>query len=1184
MGKGNITGTPFLPAVTEQINKRQEFLGQNPKQDKHIIWQNNKSAFLRMASSVNVENEYKVAGARFSTRDEAESYLEEALLKNKLPQTTKVEEVFATTILEERGLPQSLKGNLLAKSSVLFSGINQISGTDQSPSPIFPQGVFTGNSLDISSTFGSAYGWGGLQQGYVPMPGINGADVSYYNRGALQKVTINCKLFSVEQLQVFDLLYFRIGYSMLLEWGHNVYVDNKGDLQNRNDYFTDPLNLFFGIGNTKVDAQISKQNQILQAIKNERNKSSYNYDAMLGKLTNFTWKFNTDGSYDVTLNLIGIGDVIESMKVNQSITIPGAPEAPSVTIAREGEKIATQQRASEQYYGAAKQGLANKQKEAAKIADTLTTESANRDKQWEQLYKYIPAYQKLSKFQTPPKTPAESQELENFWIAFKDEASVGFGGNRGTYKNAEGQDEKVQDFYPSDFPVNYINWRLENGKITFTNGKANNDVISRPSVANTSIGDFQYLQDIVTVGYTSPYGNTGVNVPAFPNSWDGGNFEYYGLVSGTKDYQSKFRGLWPQYADIYYELIKLNHQTRDDEGKQEKAQGVSAALQAEATQLDAQADAAEARFRDLTRAVEAKKERQEIAPEAAKESASKTKLNAILWGWIDYLTKTGDYDKKNYAKLEYKAKSLNSGETGVSEHQFTQFYVRFGYFLDWIQNNLLYYDINPILKTKGSGYPTEGSPEWNTLTKEEQDKIKKQQSDQNNPNPQGNQNQPDTKTQQSNLYKDQIAPVPDNAIPLFTIDTDIERNRCLAWRFQISADPFICLIPMDGVDSNNNGWKLFVGPESKLNLDEDKTYSYFVHFNSKGELERNRFQGKVMNIMVNIDYLAKALASNVDVNGKVNLLTYLNDICNNINDTLGNVNKLQAIYDSEENEVKIIDDNILKRSKESEPEVAVFESFGVSLPKSINLDNGSISNLPGKGSFLRNIDFQVQLPPSMASMATISAQAKGNIVGENATALSKLNDGLKDRVITYKFDAETLSAEEKGKSSSTETIFQENIKKAYAIITELYVKYEYQKDNVDTLRSINRDISLHIMGQYAEGQIAPAPFFIPFNLSLEMDGLSGMVNYQRFAIQEKILPYSYRPAVYNAGTVRVGKIDFLIKGISHSIKNNQWITKIDSLTVSAVGQRSTTYDTSEEEKFVDLSFLGNKGQQTNTNK
>ena len=52
---GNITGNPFDPGVIKQINTRQIFLGVDQKQDKHIIYQNNKTAFLRLASSIRID-------------------------------------------------------------------------------------------------------------------------------------------------------------------------------------------------------------------------------------------------------------------------------------------------------------------------------------------------------------------------------------------------------------------------------------------------------------------------------------------------------------------------------------------------------------------------------------------------------------------------------------------------------------------------------------------------------------------------------------------------------------------------------------------------------------------------------------------------------------------------------------------------------------------------------------------------------------------------------------------------------------------------------------------------------------------------------------------------------------------------------------------------------------------------
>jgi hypothetical protein len=180
----------------------------------------------------------------------------------------------------------------------------------------------------------------------------------------------------------------------------------------------------------------------------------------------------------------------------------------------------------------------------------------------------------------------------------------------------------------------------------------------------------------------------------------------------------------------------------------------------------------------------------------------------------------------------------------------------------------------------------------------------------------------------------------------------------------------------------------------------------------------------------------------------------------------------------------------------------------------------------------------------MASMATISAQAGGNVVGENATGLSNLNKGFVDRLVTRKLDAKSIEGAATGKADPSE-IFKTNIQTVTKAINTLYGQKQFALETVDSVRSINRDISLYLTGKEALDNGTPAPFFIPFNLSLDMKGLSGMVNYERFSITSKILPYSYRSGDQG------GVIDFLIKGISHSINNNEWTTKIESLTVSS---------------------------------
>jgi hypothetical protein len=892
--KGNITGEPFDKEVVDQIEARQVFLGTSPKQDKHLVYQNNKTAFLRLASSIKIDG-YSGASAE--------------------------------KILEERGISKSYKGDKLAKSSILFGGVVSIENNIDDLANYGLKEVF-----DYNDPFANAYGWGGItQQGYRPMPGIESANISFYNRGALAKADIKIKVFTVEQLQVFDLLYFRIGYSMLLEWGHNVYIDNKGELVNRNEFSTLSFQKFFSEGAT--------QNNVLDAIKEERKNSSYNYDAMIGKVTNFTWKFNTDGSYDIELKLVGYGDLIEALKINTSN--------------RKGENKSTYS-----------QQLNKTQNQLKKTREQL---QAKLDKE-------------VSKPSMFGSVPQNQEDLKVF-------------------------NEK--------FTILLNNWAKLKIQVS---------TYDQTTIAST-------LQAVVGGGNTSGFQQPLVN--AIKNF--GSNEVLSDLNAYAKFFITNTTPPWENYAKQINTLI----------GAEQSTSGAVTANQ--------------------------------IAPQTARENKDKTTFNGQLYDWVSALKKNKNINPKDLCSLTFKAKADETSETNKSSLDVYQYYVRLGYMLDWMEKNLLVYD--------------------------------------------------DTKPKDAN----------GNYPPLFNFDTDPEVNFCKRFPYQIPADPFVCLIPTKNTGPNLS----FLGNNNtnkKGNKTESPGWEYFTSNSSGPDLSayfvnNNDNLGKVMNIFVNIDFIAKTLEGGIDVNGKSNLVKFLSDLLNGINDSLGNVNKLEAQYDSESNAIKIIEGSKLDIIQETNEKMAVFESYGVKI--------GS------KGSFLTNVDFQVQLPPNMAAMATISAQSSGNIVGENATGLSKLNKGLVDRIVTTKLDASSVGLTKAGGKDDPEMFMQKKINQVNTFLKDLYVNLSYQKKNVETLRSINRDVSLYTTGDDAEKNKASSPFFIPFNLSLEMDGLSGMRNYERFAITEQILPYSYR------ASEQKGVIDFLVKGVSHTIANNQWKTKIESLTVSS---------------------------------
>jgi hypothetical protein len=984
---GNITGEVFDDGVIKQIDKRQEFLGARYKTDKHLIFQNNQSSFLRLASSVNVG--YSGTRTPDILIEEARAEFENLNALQREALAIAIKSNAAQDQLKSRGIDETLTGMDLAKACVLFGGTV---GLDNNLNPETKFGIFNSNDDPISTI--AAYGWGGISKGYVPFPGIKDAKIGFYNRGALQKAEVNIKVNSLDQLQIFDILYFRIGYTMLLEWGHNTWLDNEGNLKERNEFVTEPFEKFFTEGTSQQD--------IIQSIKTQRDNDSYNYDAMLGKVTNFSWKFNDDGSYNINLRLIGMGDIIESLKVNKSVVSKDKVElTPSQALNKRQANIDNARKAAE--------GKAQKAREKSqKASEDL---KADLDKAQEKLEKLVKEY---------------------------------------------------QDYYIPNNDVKGYTW-VDNG-------------------ASNSIDEFEQNRQFLNIYLdSSDYQSITDAYDALDEQWeyneawsdsfvdDEGNDDFnwtglYGKTRVSKSYASRWTDLQDLINKMKGVLNTINNPANFDKVTESEA---------ELDAIEKQNELAEKKLRAAEQRVNKEKEIASLSPVTSVENKNKTLFNLELYKWRQ-AARSGT-GKNNYFKLNMTANSASPDSTGVSTLSLDFYYVRLGFMLEWIEKNLLIYDD----------------------TKKD----------------------PNSDSDESN--------------PIFKLDYNTENNYCLHFPGQFSSDPTVCLIPSKynqtiTVDKKETNISWDVLPELK---------NYFV--------EGDDYKGKLMNVFVNIDHTASVLSQNVDGNGKVNLLKFLSILLKDINDCFGNVNKLEPVFDTEENLLKIIDANgmddvkssIEEAEKEANP-MAVFQVYGI----------GNIAE--PVGSFVTNVDFQVQLPPNMAAMATISAQAGGNIVGENATGLSKLNYGLEDRIVTTKLDKSSIEGAKAG-NESPESLFNNTIQSVQKEVNQLYKTGFYAKDSVSALRSNNRDIALYLTGNEALKEKMPSPFFIPFSLNLDMQGLSGMRNYERFSITEAVLPYSYRSGDQG------GVIDFLIKGISHKISDNTWTTSLETLTVSSVRRWKT---------------------------
>jgi hypothetical protein len=111
----------------------------------------------------------------------------------------------------------------------------------------------------------------------------------------------------------------RLGYTVLLEWGNSIYTTNGIDKEILRNTLIEET--FFKSAGSEDEGSTGGHSYFtfLKDIENKRKTNFGNYDALLGKVSNFNWSFSADGSYDIELTIISLGDVIESLKSNLSV-------------------------------------------------------------------------------------------------------------------------------------------------------------------------------------------------------------------------------------------------------------------------------------------------------------------------------------------------------------------------------------------------------------------------------------------------------------------------------------------------------------------------------------------------------------------------------------------------------------------------------------------------------------------------------------------------------------------------------------------------------------------------------------------------------------------------------------------------------------------------------------------------
>ena len=260
-------GSKISNEVVAQIEARKAIVGKKTgRTSDDLLYLNSKTGWIRLSSGVNT-----------ITEEEADEFSEQ-------------------------------EGRLRITGDSRLAGYNVLQGGVQNPNRTLREGIDTSPTTtaeDISLSNKAAYQNRVNSTGIRPMPGITGLSIQSKNTyGTLREAEVKIMVWTLEDFEMIEKIYLRPGFTMLLEWGHTLYVTNEGSVEK--DIKT-VGNKFFRPGIT--------MSQILDEIVDFRKSSDYNYEGMIGYVKNFSWNYRPDGGYECSVSIISTGEILDSLKM-----------------------------------------------------------------------------------------------------------------------------------------------------------------------------------------------------------------------------------------------------------------------------------------------------------------------------------------------------------------------------------------------------------------------------------------------------------------------------------------------------------------------------------------------------------------------------------------------------------------------------------------------------------------------------------------------------------------------------------------------------------------------------------------------------------------------------------------------------------------------------------------------------
>jgi hypothetical protein len=392
-------------------------------------------------------------------------------------------------------------------------------------------------------------------------------------------------------------------------------------------------------------------------------------------------------------------------------------------------------------------------------------------------------------------------------------------------------------------------------------------------------------------------------------------------------------------------------------------------------------------------------------------------------------------------------------------------------------------------------------------------------------------------------------------------------------------------------------------------------------FDGASQPEINKFHdtfngirvGRLMNVYLERDYIKKLIELNQDPqDGSLYLNKFLEAVLSDINIGLGNVNKIKyratdvlvsgVLYQKIQfyDEVSIYGKEKITGESNYQLNLFGFDTITPTETVSTNTSPDGVESFEmtirpsyRAGSFVTNYGIKTEVSNRLVNQIAIGAQAGGQAVGYDSTAISKWNVGLIDRINPKKLDANIVKTQSQNNYAafvqlagqylsflkrlegtqlnlefdftSAAEDFAINLAQAVTIATpasfvaaipslfnDIGEGIGYVAPNLNLLSSdgenqwapfqnvqtsfFNKALAASALSQNAAG--TPFVGFLPINLTVTLDGISGIKIFNKLVVDSRFLPPNYGET-----------LEFVITGIDHSFEGNKWTTTLQTLSI-----------------------------------